>query len=43
MKQTLTAAMVKEQAKALGADVLRLWCGNKNSEDYTESEKNEEN
>lgn len=26
-------------AKALGADVLRLWCGNKNSEDYTESEK----
>lgn len=27
-------------AKALGADVLRLWCGDKNSEDYTESEKN---
>lgn len=26
-------------AKALGADVLRLWCGNKNSEDYTEIEK----
>lgn len=26
-------------AKALGADVLRLWCGNKNSEDYSESEK----
>jgi sugar phosphate isomerase/epimerase len=26
-------------AKALGTDVLRLWCGNKNSEDYTESEK----
>lgn len=26
-------------AKALGADVLRLWCGNKNNEDYTENEK----
>ena len=26
-------------AKTLGTDVLRLWCGNKNSEDYTQSEK----
>ena len=26
-------------AKALGADVLRLWCGNKNSEDYSHAEK----
>lgn len=26
-------------AKALGTDVLRLWCGDKNGEDYTESEK----
>ena len=28
-------------AKALGTDVLRLWCGDKNSEDYTENEKRE--
>lgn len=28
-------------AKTLGTDVLRLWCGDKNSEDYTESEKRE--
>ena len=28
-------------AKALGTDVLRLWCGDKNSEDYAESEKRE--
>ena len=27
-------------ARELGTDVLRLWCGDKNSEDYTESEKN---
>ena len=27
-------------AKMLGTDILRLWCGEKNSEDYTESEKN---
>lgn len=27
-------------AKALGTTVLRLWCGDKNSEDYTQSEKN---
>ena len=26
-------------AKTLGTNVLRLWCGDKNSEDYTESEK----
>lgn len=26
-------------AKSLGTDILRLWCGNKNSEDYTEIEK----
>lgn len=26
-------------AKVLGTTVLRLWCGNKNSEDYTEIEK----
>jgi sugar phosphate isomerase/epimerase len=26
-------------AKVLGTNVLRLWCGNKNSEDYTEIEK----
>lgn len=26
-------------AKMLGTDVLRLWCGNKNSEDYTGEEK----
>lgn len=28
-------------AKTLGTNVLRLWCGNKNSEDYAESEKAE--
>lgn len=28
-------------AKTLGTDVLRLWCGDKNSEDYTGCEKNE--
>lgn len=26
-------------AKTLGTNVLRLWCGDKNSQDYTESEK----
>ncbi len=26
-------------AKILGTDVLRLWCGNKNSQDYNEEEK----
>ena len=26
-------------AKTLDTDILRLWCGNKNSEDYTQSEK----
>jgi sugar phosphate isomerase/epimerase len=26
-------------AKTLGTDILRLWCGDKNSQDYTESEK----
>ncbi len=30
-----------EAAKALGTNVLRLWCGNKNSQDYSESEKAE--
>lgn len=28
-------------AKTLGTNVLRLWCGNKNSEEYNESEKKE--
>ena len=28
-------------AKILGTNILRLWCGNKNSEDYTETEKEE--
>lgn len=28
-----------EAAKVLGTDVLRLWCGPKNSEDFTEEEK----
>ena len=28
-------------AKRLGTDILRLWCGNKNSEEYTEEEKEE--
>ena len=28
-------------AKELGTNILRLWCGNKNSEDYTEKEKAE--
>lgn len=28
-----------DAAKALGTNILRLWCGNKNSEDYTETEK----
>lgn len=28
-------------AKTLGTDVLRLWCGDKNSEDYTKCEKAE--
>lgn len=28
-------------AKVLGTDVLRLWCGNKNSEEYREEEKTE--
>lgn len=26
-------------AKLLGTDILRLWCGDKNSEEYTEAEK----
>ena len=26
-------------AKTLGTDILRLWCGDKNSEDYSEEEK----
>ena len=26
-------------AKKLGTNILRLWCGNKNSENYTDSEK----
>lgn len=26
-------------AKILGTNILRLWCGNKNSQDYTEGEK----
>ena len=26
-------------ARTLGTDILRLWCGDKNSQDYTESEK----
>ncbi len=26
-------------AKALGTDILRLWCGDKNSEDYSDDEK----
>ena len=26
-------------AKTLGTDILRLWCGDKNSEEYTETEK----
>ena len=26
-------------AKTLGTNILRLWCGNKNSEEYTEEEK----
>ena len=33
LKEYITAA------KVLGANVLRLWCGNKNSEDYIEIEK----
>ena len=28
-------------AKTLGTDILRLWCGDKNSQDYTENEKKE--
>ncbi len=28
-----------DAAKVLGTNILRLWCGNKNSEDYTDSEK----
>lgn len=28
-----------DAAKALGTDILRLWCGDKNSEDYTSEEK----
>ncbi len=28
-----------DAAKILGTDILRLWCGDKNSEDYSESEK----
>lgn len=28
-------------AKTLGTNVLRLWCGDKNSEDYTETERQE--
>ena len=28
-----------DAAKALDTDILRLWCGNKNSEDYTKEEK----
>lgn len=28
-----------DAAKVLGTDILRLWCGDKNSQDYSESEK----
>ena len=28
-------------AKVLGTDIVRLWCGDKNSEEYTEAEKEE--
>lgn len=28
-----------DAAKILGTNILRLWCGNKNSQDYSESEK----
>lgn len=28
-------------AKTLGTSILRLWCGNKNSQDYSQSEKQE--
>jgi len=28
-------------AKILGTNILRVWCGNKNSEDYTEAEKSQ--
>ena len=28
-----------EAAKALGTDIIRLWCGDKNSQDFTEDEK----
>lgn len=28
-------------AKVLGTNILRLWCGNKNSEEYLEQERNE--
>lgn len=30
-----------DAAKTLGTDIVRLWCGNKNSQDYTEAEKAE--
>lgn len=30
-----------DTAKALGTDILRLWCGAKNSEDYSAEEKEE--
>ena len=30
-----------ETAKALGTDVLRLWCGDKNYEDYSDAERDE--
>ncbi len=30
-----------DAAKILGTDILRLWCGNKSSRDYTQEEENE--
>lgn len=30
-----------EAAKVLGTNIIRLWCGGKNSEDYTETEREE--
>ena len=32
---------VVKAAKILGTDIVRIWCGGKNSEDFTEQEKNE--
>ena len=38
-KDTKELYQYAEAAKILGTNIIRLWCGNKNSQDYSEAEK----